>query len=136
MGRFKMTPTAQHQAIAKLMSYQPEKFGGQILFKPDAKLCASFSLPEERVYIINAPEYSKDLNAINKAINYARDNIMDSDQWEAFGRMLVKVHPTATLEMGHHGKIDYYDFATLMTSGPEIYCEALLKTLNLWNDSK
>jgi hypothetical protein len=83
------------------------------------------------------PDYLADLNAAMQAAAHFKNEVMDLDQWDEFGRWLMRLHPTADLYHPdrHSNDVDFYDFATLMTDTPASrVCEALLKASNLWTN--
>lgn len=63
--------------------------------------------------LLRLPDYCHDLNACHEMEKLAGENLMDADQWELYGKLLEKQHPTAVLA-APDGSIDRYDFTTLM----------------------
>lgn len=78
------------------------------------------------------PDYLNDLNAMHEAEAFAMSDLMDSDQWEEYGKHLETYHPSATLLTGE--SVDYHEFATLMHSTARQRAEAFLRTLGLWEE--
>lgn len=129
-----MTKQAQRKAIAEACGEPPQ---------PDWQVMS----PEERKYPDSQyakwhvgarkryPDYLNDLNAMRQAEEYAATNLMNADQWEAYGRALEHIHPTARLE-APDGSIDYHDFASLMCLSAAARAEAFLRCLGKWDDSK
>ncbi len=76
-----------------------------------------------------------DLNAMQSAMQYASEHLMDADQWEKFGKELESQHTTACLKAADADEVDYHDFATLMTelTAAQI-AEAFLKAVGKWKD--
>lgn len=72
---------------------------------------------------------------MHQADNYVSRNVMNSDQWEQYGRQLERIHPTAVLKSAADDKPDYYDFTDLMCGlSAAQRAEALVRTLNLWTE--
>ncbi len=83
-------------------------------------------MPDGQVRSI--PDYFNSLDAINQAERYAKEHLMDADQWERYGNRLEKIHPTAILS-------DHHDFATLMVELTAAQrATTLVKILGLWTD--
>lgn len=78
-------------------------------------------------------DYPNDLNAMREACQYAKEHLMDADQWEEFGRLLEASHPSAVLL--DIGKIDYYDLATLIADvTARDIATAFLRTIGKWKE--
>jgi len=70
------------------------------------------------------PDYPNDLNDVHRFEEWVYDNVMDSDQWETYGKLLEKSHPQANLLNGK--KVDYHEFAHLCHISARRRCECLL----------
>lgn len=106
---------------------------------------------KERAANETLPDYLHDRNALWEAVNYCKDNVMDADQWEEFGKALEKAHPTAVLLNATKRVrlnfvdcvndpatvIDFYEFATLIfeLTPPQI-AECLLRTIRKWKEQE
>lgn len=80
------------------------------------------------------PNYPRDLNAAREAMQHAKRNVFNADQWEAFGRLLYEAHPTAVVA-NMDGTHDYHAIATFvadLTAGQ--ICECLLRAGGKWKD--
>ena len=81
----------------------------------------------------NFPNWLEDLNACIAGLRYLRDNVMNADQWELFGRLMHKAHPTVSL----WSKVpDHHDLATFISDlEPATICRCALDALGLWEQS-
>ena len=70
------------------------------------------------------PDYPNDLNEVHRFEEWAYDNLMDSDQWEAYGKLLERTHPQSTILT--RGEVDYHEFAHLCHIPARRRCECLL----------
>lgn len=70
------------------------------------------------------PDYLNDSNAIIAAIR-----CLNNDQAEEFGHLIMDV-------IGWVTGSGFYDFWRIVSTTPDKLCEAYLKTLNLWDDTK
>ena len=73
---------------------------------------------------LKIPDYPNDLNEVHRFEEWAYDNLMDSDQWEAYGRLLERTHPQSTLLT--KDEVDYHEFAHLCHITARRRCECLL----------
>lgn len=83
----------------------------------------------------NIPDYCHSLDAIMEAARWASHNLMNADQWEQFGQLLYRAHPTAVISQPGEEPIDFFDLASLITelSARQI-SEAFLRALNKWRE--
>lgn len=129
-----MKPEAQRRAIAEACGWTRKKTKwGFMWFPPNEKIAAY----EDDIECL--PDYLECLNAIHEAEGYAKEHLMDGDEWEQFGRELEKVHPTAcvqsTASSATKSPIDYYDLATLITELKAKHrAEALLRSIGKWRE--
>jgi hypothetical protein len=73
------------------------------------------------------PDYPNDLNAVHRFEEWAYDNLMDSDQWERYGKRLEDTHPQSTILT--RGEVDYHELAHLCHIPARRRCECLLDAL-------
>lgn len=127
-----MKPEEMRVEIAKVRGWRCEK---RVPFdlRPNAILCW---IPPggEEWQTQELPDYLNNLNECHQLMQWAGGNLMDADQWEEFGKNLLKLHPSSTL-LDTNGKLDFYDVATFVSDlTSHQICEAFLKTLNLWKE--
>jgi hypothetical protein len=70
------------------------------------------------------PDWPNDLNAVHRFEEWAYNNLMDSDQWETYGKLLERTHPQSSILTGK--KVDYHEFAHLCHIPARRRCECLL----------
>ena len=73
---------------------------------------------------LKIPDWPNDLNAVHRFEEWAYDNLMDSDQWETYGKLLERTHPQSSILTGK--KVDYHEFAHLCHIPARRRCECLL----------
>lgn len=127
-----MKPEAIRIAISeacgwKLINLPNHPNGSKILWKTPA----GEQLQSGTIHTL--PDYLNDLNAMQAAMKYAAEHLMDSDQWEEFGKRIEQSHPHAMLNNGD--ETDFWGFATLMAeTSAATLAESFLRTLNLWKE--
>ena len=70
------------------------------------------------------PNYPHDLNAVHALEAWLYDNVMDSDQWERYGKRLEDTHDLATILT--RGEVDYHELAHLCHISARRRCDCLL----------
>jgi hypothetical protein len=121
-----MKPSEQIIAIAEAIGYEPKHIAKKSSIKTWQRGGATCVLPD----------FPADLNAAVEAARHLCNEVWDSDKVEEFGKWMVDLHPHVNLLHPSEGhRVDYYDVARLMTESPaSAYCEAILRTLALWQD--
>ena len=76
---------------------------------------------------LKIPDWPNDLNEVHRFEEWAYDNLMDSDQWEKYGKLLERTHPQSTLLT--KGEVDHHEFAHLCHISARRRCECLLMAL-------
>ncbi len=139
-----MTPTQINEAIAKAAGwtnvhwYEDNAGPGMLCGQPPTKLNANWEVVDQHDKQIH--DFQGSLDAINQAERYAKEHLMNGDQWESYGKELERIHPAAVLSVTSNNAtvfehIDYHDFATLMVELTAAQrATTLVKVLGLWTD--
>jgi hypothetical protein len=82
------------------------------------------------------PDYFRNADRCSEAELFIKDNIAYAEQWEAYGRLLLKRHPSCTLWTAEEG-LDYWDLATFVADlTPSIKSDCLGIALGLWKEGE